>query len=128
MGTRTKHTPGWLLPFALALAVAACDDSKTEEAPPGDSGSSFTDEDAEVVQADGGGEDLDAGAGSDAAVTTDGAVDTDATVSCTGKDGCYSCQPSKNEEFLNSCAEGCRKFDVKAYPTGWKPGQALPDL
>lgn len=124
MGTRTKLTLAWLLPFALALTIAACDESKSEDTPPGDSGSGFTDDDA-AVRHDSGTDDLDGGVDTDA---TDSAVDTDGAVSCTGKDGCYSCKPGNNEQLLNACAEGCRKFDPKSYPTGWKPGQTLPAL
>jgi len=124
MRTRNTLKLGFLLPFALALA-AACGDGEKEKAPPADSGPGFTDEDADVAPDSG--EELDGGVEVDAEVDTD-AAQTDAAISCTGKDGCYSCKPETNEQLLNSCAEGCRKFDVKSYPSSWKPGQALPAL
>lgn len=115
MGTRSKLTLAWL---ALTLSVTACEDSKGEEAPPTrPDGGGLTDEEDADVEEDSGEPTGDAG-------TEPG----DGGANCRGKDGCYSCTPTTNLELLNSCAEGCRKFDDKSYPTSWKPGQTLPAL
>lgn len=124
MRTHNQLTLAWL----LCALLAACGDGKDEATPPRDSGGpGFTDEDADVVVETDGGEELDGGTDTDAAVDSDAAQDSDAG-SCSGKDGCYSCKPETNLQLLNSCADGCRKFDVKSYPSDWKPGQPLPAL
>src|SRR4051794_8969089 len=87
MGTRTKLTLAWL-PIALGLSIVACGDSKTEDAPPGDSGPGLTDQDADVEPEDDSGTTSDAGTETDAQVDPDAAVDPDSGTSCTGKDGC----------------------------------------
>lgn len=106
----------------LALLTTACGTDGDDSRPPKKPGTTFTQDAASVETPS------DAGAEDAAEIAGDPCVATRAEADQEGwAEGCYKCKPTKNEEFLNSCAKGFRVFDTKAYPTSWKPN-ALPPL
>jgi hypothetical protein len=113
-----------LIALSAALAIVGCG-GDDEEAPPAkpDAGSIIDEEDA--------GDEPDASEDTDAGGETDAGEDTPQASKAEADkngwvEGCWK-KPSKNEEFLNSCAANWRKFDTKLYPASWKEG-ALPAL
>src|SRR5688572_8505002 len=97
-----------LIALSAALALVGCGDDK-EEAPPGkpDSGS--------ILEPDDAGDEPDAAEDPDAGSETDGGAEDTLQASAEEAkkngwvEGCYK-KPTKNEEFLNSCAANSRKF------------------
>jgi hypothetical protein len=52
------------------------------------------------------------GAGAGGAAGEAGAAGKDAAASCDGKDGCYSCEPKEQTQYLNQCSDSqCEGFD-----------------
>jgi hypothetical protein len=48
---------------------------------------------------------------------------------CVGANGCFKCEPKKNEEILNACTDGqCTPFDNAARLPLYKAGEALPPV
>lgn len=48
---------------------------------------------------------------------------------CLGPNGCFTCEPTKNDEILNACTDGqCTPFDNAARLPLYKAGAALPPV
>jgi hypothetical protein len=114
-----------LIALSAALALVGCGGDGGEEKPPKRDGGGLLEpeEDAgdepDAEETDGGVED-DAGEGTLQASAAEAKKNG-------WQEGCYK-KPTKNEEFLNSCASGFRAFDKTLYPASWKEGEALPAL
>jgi hypothetical protein len=114
-----------LIGLSAALALVGCGGDDKEERPPKPNGGGFLEPEEDA------GEEPDADE-SDGGVEEDGGEDTLQASAAEAKkngwlEGCYK-KPTKNEEFLNSCATGFREFDKTLYPASWKEGEALPPL
>jgi hypothetical protein len=117
----------WAVASALVgLALPACDDSNNNPTPSGGSGGSQSagtgakagtgGKAGTGAKAGTGGSVGKAGAGGKAgtgASGSGGSSDVDAGPGdCKGAMDCYSCKPTKNDEFLNHCTEAtCNPFD-----------------
>lgn len=105
--------------LAIASALVACGDD-AEKGPTGQVGINLDGGFSPIIDA---GLNPDAGAQPQA----DGGPQQP-TGDCKGTNGCYSCKPTKNEEFLNACAQGCVPFDNAARLPGYQAGKPLPAL
>ena len=92
--------------FACAI-VSACSSASEEAAPS-----------RPVVPVAETGSAADAGDEADAAPPDPG---------CVGPAGCFKCEPTKNDDFLNACTDRlCTPFDNTARLPLFKAGQPLP--
>lgn len=108
--------------FALSFVLAACGDDDAF-GPPDGGGRRDSGVDSGEVLPDGGDLDGTVPDGGDAG------PDVDAGPDCTGEDGCYSCEPTDEGQFLNACNElGCVPFDNRARITRLNPDGSLPPL
>ena len=123
MATR-KDIIGLLL-FAAASATMACGGDSKDEAPP-DSGSWSGDrrDSGEPDEEDAGDEPSDAGTRDTGTEDTLTASESEAKAK-NWVVGCFK-KPKTNDELLNSCATGFRKFDEGLYPASWKKDQLPP--
>lgn len=96
------------LTLVLSGAIASACSSSTEEAAPS----------RPVVPVPEASVGLDGGDEAEAAPPDPG---------CVGPAGCFKCEPTKNDEFLNACTDGqCTPFDNAARLPLFKAGQPLP--
>ncbi|NUP07293.1 MAG: hypothetical protein HOW73_14660 [Polyangiaceae bacterium] len=104
MKPSTSTMTGLGSPFLLCVALlAACGDD-TNQNPT----STFTTSTGGGTSDGGGGQ----GAGGNGGAPEGG---NGAGGNCEGPDGCFACEPTKNEHFLNACTEAqCSPFDNEA--------------
>lgn len=82
----------------LALGLAACGDDSGNPSPTTGSGTFTTTGTGQTTSTGGGGGGGDGGGGQGGG--------------CTGEDGCFACEPTENDHFLDACTDSqCAPFD-----------------
>ena len=113
-----------LIALGAALALVGCGGDGGEEKPPKRDGGGLLEPEEDAGEPDA--EETDGGVDGDAGEDTLQASAAEAKKNG-WNEGCYK-KPTKNAEFLNSCASGFRAFDKTLYPASWKEGEPLPAL
>jgi hypothetical protein len=110
-----------------ALAAPACD-SDGNPKPPGTGGGTSSTTSSSTTSSGTGGATTSSSSGTGGTGTGGGNTGGGgAAPNCDGPNGCYSCTPTKNEQFLNACTSAqCSPFDNAARLPQYNNGNLPP--